>query len=330
MNYQEVCEEFKKGIISNKEWNVKADTYRFYPDGYTAKNKEERDFIRETNEKYHRIKSDVLKGDFVTFMIARGEDELVQSRYALKDIYTIYQKDGWDGVWKLIESHMKMLKPFKIRHITEIFDSYENAKDKLLIRAINFTDNEARLTGYIYKQIGDVALVLYVVLYDDDRGFGSAKLPKTTIEKWGKEVEQLFEEALQNTVKLMPPRLYANLWDALVNHPRKGTFMDEDAKELRMEEDDVPMIKTTKQINGAIAMFYPGVKERIAEMFGGSYYVTFTSIHEARAHLVGSMPLQEIKESLDRVNEEFSEQEILSREVFLYNEEEKTFNVVEI
>ena len=40
----------------------------------------------------------------------------------------------------------------------------------------------------------------------------------------------------------------------------------------------VPTITTTSQMNGAIAMFYPGVKERLAELFGGDYYVAFTSV----------------------------------------------------
>ena len=50
-----------------------------------------------------------------------------------------------------------------------------------------------------------------------------------------------------------------------------------------------PTVTTTKQVNGAIAMFYPGVMERIAEMAGGSYYVVFTSIHEAKIHCAGSV-----------------------------------------
>ena len=36
--------------------------------------------------------------------------------------------------------------------------------------------------------------------------------------------------------------------------------------------------------NGAIAMFYPGVLEKLAEICGGSYYVSFTSIHDVRIH----------------------------------------------
>ena len=329
MKYQEFCSEFKKGVLANKEWKIKEENYKFYPDGYIAANKEELDFIRITNEKHHGIKADILKGDFAVLRIEKGNDELVDSRYSLRDLYDVYKQDDWVGVWQVIDDHMKILKPFKNQNLTFVFDSYENAKDHLLIRAINFTDNEAQLEQHVYRRFADIALVVYVVLYDNVFGFGSAKLPKSTMETWEKDSDEIFEEAFENTMKMMPPRLYENPWEAMENDPEIGRFMD-DEPVLRMARKAIPLVKTTKNLNGAIAMFYPGVKERIAEMFDGSYYVAFTSIHEARVHRVGSMPPYRIKNSLDDVNETFPKEELLSREVFLYNAKERTFDVLEM
>ena len=73
-----------------------------------------------------------------------------------------------------------------------------------------------------------------------------------------------------------------------------------------------------------------GVKERIAEMFDGSFYVAFTSIHEARVHRVGGWSPNRIKCSLDGVNRDFDREELLSRNVYLYNAKEKTFKALEI
>jgi len=329
MKYQEFCSEFKKGVLANKEWNIKEENYKFYPDGYIAANKQELDFIRITNEKHHGIKADVLKGDFAVLRIEKGNGELVNSRYLLRDLYDVYKQDDWVGVWQVIDDHMKLLKPFKNQNLTAVFDSYENARDHLMIRAINFTDNEAQLEQHVYRRFADIALVVYVILYDNVFGVGSAKLPKSTMENWGKKSSEIFEEAFENTMKVMPPRLYENLWEAMENNPETGRFMD-DEPVLRMARKSIPLVKTTKNLNGAIAMFYPGVKERIAEMFDGSYYVTFTSIHEARAHRVGSIPPYRIKESLDDVNETFPREEVLSREIFLYNVKERTFDVLEM
>ena len=87
------------------------------------------------------------------------------------------------------------------------------------------------------------------------------------------------------------------------------------------------IIKTINQNNGAIALFYPGVKERIVELVGDSYYVSFLSINEAYIHLVGSVNPETIHQSLRRVNAEFPE-EMLTDNIFLYDVKKGTFEAI--
>ena len=50
MTYELFCNEFKKEVLCNKEWNLNEKDYKFYPDGYTAYGDEgELKFIRDTN-----------------------------------------------------------------------------------------------------------------------------------------------------------------------------------------------------------------------------------------------------------------------------------------
>ena len=90
------------------------------------------------------------------------------------------------------------------------------------------------------------------------------------------------------------------------------------------------MVTTTRQLNGAIAMFYPGVKERLAELFDGSFYIAFTSLHEARVHRVGSISPRRIHRALNDINERFPKNEVLSRMVYLYDAQEKSMEMMEI
>ena len=87
------------------------------------------------------------------------------------------------------------------------------------------------------------------------------------------------------------------------------------------------IVKTINQNNGSIALFYPGVKERIAELVGDSYYVSFLSINEAYIHLVGSVNPETIHQSLRRVNAEFPE-EMLTDNIFLYDVKKGTFEAI--
>ena len=103
------------------------------------------------------------------------------------------------------------------------------------------------------------------------------------------------------------------------------------AVQEKMNSLYVPTVTTTKQQNGAIAMFYPGVQEKIAHVCGGSYYVVFTSIHDARIHVKGAMSARQILQSLKDVNKKFNKpEEILSRKVFYYDSEKKELEMLEL
>ena len=88
-------------------------------------------------------------------------------------------------------------------------ENYEVAKEKLIIRPINYTDNRYELKKMIYKQYDDVALVLYTVMYDNkEMGLGTLKVQKHIFEKWGKDLEEVWEDALINSNIIAPPRMY--------------------------------------------------------------------------------------------------------------------------
>ena len=92
-----------------------------------------------------------------------------------------------------------------------------------------------------------------------------------------------------------------------------------------------PTITTVKKKNGAIAMFYPGVLEKLAEICGGSYYVSFTSIHDVRIHPVSTVQPRRILRSLKDVNKMFNQaSDILSRQIFVYDNEKKELKPMEM
>lgn len=330
MTYQEFCNEFKQGVLENKRWGITEENYRFYPDGLTADGDAILlEFIRNTNAKYHRIESDVLKGDYAVLCVTVCDDQIMDCRYAMHDLYKKYEECGWDKIWEILEEHLALLLQFKESPAAKFEEPYEKAKYNLMIRPINYTDNKYLLKEHIYKVCGDIALVVYMKFYDDERGLGGAKLPKTQLVTWNKGWEEVFDQAFANTIATAPPRAYQTPW-LDINDPEKGEFMSEDSKVNSLNTLFAPLVTTTKKINGAIAMFYPGVKERLAELIGGSFYVAFTSIHEARIHLVGSMPPRDILRSLKDVNKKFPREEVLSRKVFLYDAQKKTFEVKEL
>ena len=207
-------------------------------------------------------------------------------------------------------------------------------REKLFIRPLNYNDHRYELKENVSRRIGDMALVLYVLANDERNGerhdVMSMKMPRLMMEKWGLPEEEVWDNALNNTYMMAPPRLYLNMMDTYNPPYHKGAFMALNSDIKSLSAHAVPTITTTSQMNGAIAMFYPGVQERLAELFGGDYYVAFTSVHDVRLHKKGSMSPRQILNSIKHVNKTFDPSEILSRKVYLYDTAAKELKQLEL
>ncbi len=332
MEYKIFKDELKKYILGNSNWNISEENYKLYEDGCTSTDEGELSFIRHTNIKYNNIESDVLKGDFIDLTIAVGSDAHTSCRFEVKYLYDEYTADGWDAVGHVISENIKMASLTDIKEITSNFTNYSFIHSHLIIRPINFPDNRYELKNCVYKQIGDIALVLYAMIHDDKRmGLVTAKIPKKAFDAWGKELDEVWQEALVNTNVWAQPRMYMKPND-MKNPPySKGAFMALGSEPEKINPLTPPTVTTIKQQNGAIAMFYPGVQEKIAQICGGSYYVVFTSIHDARIHQKGTTPPRQILQTLKDINKMFNKpEEVLSRKVFCYDAETKKLEMLEL
>lgn len=328
-------EEFLKGLKQNKKWNLKEDKVIYYKDGFTPQedDKDGLDMVRDTNIRYHKTESDTLIGSFVVILAGDDEDKEYQNvcRFEVSYLYETYQKQGWDSVWNIVDRHLQTIRRLRSSDVFSVLDNYEAMKEHLIIRPINFNDHRFELKDHLYRRVGDIALVLYMIICDNqEMGLNTSKVPKPAYDKWGIDYDQLFEEALMNTYVLAPPRMYMEPMDARNPPYSKGAFMALGSSMKKIRPLQVPTITTTKQTNGAIAMFYPGVKEKIAEMAGGNFYAAFTSIHDVRIHCDKSISPREILDTLKSVNNHFDPAEILSRKVFYYRADTKDFSALEL
>ena len=248
----------------------------------------------------------------------------------MKYLFEEYEKGSWDNIRQIVQENVKMTRSINVDDVLKEIGNYEVIKERLIIRPINYTNNKYELKDISHKVCGDIALVLYIVLYDDERGLGTTKINRKQFEIWEKDFDEVFDEALVNTNIKALPRMYMNPIDTFRPSYEKGAFMSLDSDITEIGRMQVPVVTTTRQMNGAIAMFYPGVKEKIADLFGGSYYVAFTSIHDARVHRVGSISPKRILRTLKDINNEFPADELLSGKVFLYDDESKTFEALEL
>ena len=208
--------------------------------------------------------------------------------------------------------------------------NYEKVKNELIMRPLNYDLVRDQIHDVPHIRMGDVALVLYAVMAHEGSDYFTAKMRRFQMENWERSEEEVLEEALINTSFLYPPRLYT--MKDMLNWENKqyddGKFMGGEMKIKKGVRGYV--LTSTLEINGAAAVFYPGVAHKIAESFGEDFYIAFTSIHEAHIHAVSTIEPDIVESSLRDTNYYCNrEEELLTDKVFCYRLKEKCFGIIE-
>lgn len=333
MTYEEFRGELLKELEEKKE-EFGYDEIKYYADGYTSEDPVELSTIRDTNIKYRKVESDILLGDYIILTLKGRFNHLC--RFECKYLHDSYNKDGWEGVWAIIRSNLAVCRKYSKHDIMELMEKndYDLLKEKIFIRLLNFNDHRYEFKDHVYRRTGDMAFVLYLFVSDEHVGerhdVMSIKLPRTMMESWDLSEDEIWDNALTNTYVMSPPRMYLNPMDTYKPPYHRGAFMALNSNITSLSPMAVPTITTTTQMNGAIAMFYPGVMERIAELFRDDYYIAFTSIHDARVHKKGIISPRQILATLKDTNKAFDPSDTLSHKVYLYEAATKKFSQLEL
>ena len=315
-----------KNIIMNaiekaiSEINVDAEIILHSTGEKADGNRKLENFIKSTNQKYYNSNSDILEGDFVEIVMYNDDKESsirIEMDY-LKHMNNTEEVSEY--VKHSIEEYGKISEDVKF--VIDRMKFYDLIKDRLIIRPLNYSNNKNNLEDYVYDTFGDIALVLYAVI-NDKESLHTVKIPYDIFKKWNINKKIVFTAAMDSTKKSAEARIYTDLRSI------NGDGMEINDNVI-LESNTIPMITTKRKTNGAIAMFYPGVKEKIAEMFDDSFYVAFTSIHEAMIHKKGTIEPSSIRRHVRATNRTFGKEEALTEEVYYYNKDNHTFEMVNL
>ncbi len=326
MTYEEFKGELFRIIMQQEE--VRGRRIMLLEKGYTTRDGQILSMIRYINRVTSGREDSVMHGDYIQVIWGEGNIRSMMS-WDVREYYTRFRREGWQGILP------ELLARIQRAGLSEIWlrpggEGYEQMKDRLIIRPINYFLNRYELEdGYFWK-IGDIALTLYGVLYDGEDDYLTLKLKKGMTVGWNVPEEELLQNALCNTAALMPPRLYFSSDLRSRHDPEEGIFLPGEGESVTcalnpdngMEGALGYRLTTTKIINGAVAIFYPGVKERLGELLG-DYYIGFTSIHEAILHPAASQSPLCMRESIHEINATFPREEMLSSRIYQYSRETK-------
>lgn len=246
----------------------------------------------------------------------------------------LYSEGGESAVIKTVLDNIKyaLFINDQAESTANSLDKYDNIKDRLIIRPLNYDINESRIEGCIYKKVDDIALTVYAIVLDDRENgiLNTIKIPLEVVETWeGVTPEEVYTNALENTAKYYNPRLYTNIFEVETTPFKECAIMEKGYTVKELNTDTVALLTTDRKTNGAIAAFLPGTLERISQLYGNSdFYLAFTSIHEAMTHKKGSIEPEAIKRNVTNTNRIFGGDDTLSNKVWLYSAENKELTAV--
>lgn len=205
-----------------------------------------------------------------------------------------------------------------------VFSDYEAAKDRLFIRVTNKETNADVLAGMPHKEVEDLAITYHVLVNHDQNGIASAPVTDDLLRHYGVTAEQLHEDAIANSQRMLPAQLDSmqNMLFGMMTPEASDTLRDEPYPGSTML-----VLTNNVQLNGAAALFYPGVMDQAAERLGGNFIVLPSSTHEViMIPADGMTDFRSLEQMVKDINRsQVAPEERLSDHVYHYDAKERLF-----
>ena len=152
--------------------------------------------------------------------------------------------------------------------------SYDKVKDKLSLRLLEVKRNREFLRNVPYLAMGNgLALVADVRISEEPDGQSRTTVTRDLLNNWGISGEELFHDAITHTEMAEPPKLL-NMERYLMGGDRTDLLTQKDP-----DRGNILVLTNEDGLFGSAALFYPGVKEKIADVLGEGYSVLPSSVH---------------------------------------------------
>ena len=263
-------------------------------------------------------------------LLKRRQKEGVYEVCALyvHDLYEEFRK-GWsmENIIEEVLNRLENISKSECFEKSKNLEDYDKVKEDLFIRLVNVVRNYEELQNAVFRTIGDIALVLYARMGELEGCSTSVKIKDYMLKNWGKDEQMVFNDALLNTYFISPPRIYC--WEKLIyNINYEGeNFMNLLFDQPLRTSAIGNCLSTTLRTNGAVAVFLPGVAQRLSDLLGGGFYMVFTSVHEVMIHSENSADPENLKCVLaDTVRETTPEEDFLTYYIYHYDPETGQFS----
>ncbi len=203
-------------------------------------------------------------------VVLRGEQ--VAPNIYMEYYYMLYcQEHDMDHVLKLIADEYKEASAgIDKLGLLLMDDDACMVKSNIFLKLVNLEKNRSNISDCPYIQFMDLAITFRVMVQRDKKGMASAVLKYRDMERWQLDIDELYDIAYKNTLRMFPPVV-----------KKLDTVIEEklsDAKELP-KNNNLYVLTNADGINGATCIVFQDILKKFGEQHG-SFYILPSSIHE--------------------------------------------------
>lgn len=196
-------------------------------------------------------------------------------------------------------------------------------KENVILCLINTEQNREMLKDIPSRPFQDLSVIFRWVISQDEQGIASTIVNNELMEAAGLTPETLMEHAVENTKRIMPPKI-SSMEEMLMGN--MGVLLDPVLAASLMTERDPKetmwVISNQMGINGAASMLYEENLHKLAEKVGTDLYLLPSSIHEWIAVSVEMGEPKELADMVQSVNMDTVDlKDRLSNNVYHYDKD---------
>lgn len=208
--------------------------------------------------------------------------------------------------------------------------SLGDGKDRIIMQLINTEKNRELLQKSPHREICDLSLIYRLLLERDKEIRMSIQIDERMAGQMGMTEPELYERAMANTERLLPPVL-VSLEETVHQNVFGGESPEEPADLLSGTEPlqtGVYVLTNRMKLDGAASMLYEGRLQELAERMGSNLFILPSSVHEVILVPVSMGEAKFFAEMVASVNEdEVRPEDRLSNEVYRYDKNLRTLEI---
>ncbi len=161
-------------------------------------------------------------------------------------------------------------------HEVRLTGGQSTIQRQLAVRLTNAIWDAKVLEEMPFAEVAPGLAMYCEVIATSDKGHQwRTRISKERMQDWGLDRKELIEDAIRSSIQERPPTLLVYEDDGIRT---ENLLIQTEA--LPMRSNSMYILTTQDFLFGAVALFYPGVQERLSVLMGGSYYAIPSSIHE--------------------------------------------------